>query len=274
MAAAQTSCTLYTLFRIENPITGEATCVGFESAFGARCYSTTNVWPRMLDILQSPSTTAGSCRELNRRLESAAYRHLCDRHKDQAQRVVQEWEKMIIREASPDNEVAVPDPETAIRELFARHNSGGPSASYYFRYAARDFTELPSKIPRYRRFHHNTALLGKCAICHEGITQPAHTPCGHVFCRRCIVQWLRVNQTCPFDRRPLCTFQLQSILYSRKIPQCFKPQQEPDLVEVQRDATHRENDHAQQGIAGGMTKFSIGWAAVFAGWVAAYLIFL
>lgn len=44
-----------------------------------------------------------------------------------------------------------------------------------------------------------------CIICFEECNEPSRTPCGHVFCRGCITQWLRngTQRVCPYDRRPL-----------------------------------------------------------------------
>ena len=36
-----------------------------------------------------------------------------------------------------------------------------------------------------------------CPICMEEIHDPVVTPCGHVYCKRCIQEWLRRNQVCP-----------------------------------------------------------------------------
>ena len=39
-----------------------------------------------------------------------------------------------------------------------------------------------------------------CAICLEPPTNPAMTPCTHVFCRRCIGPWLDNHSACPICR--------------------------------------------------------------------------
>lgn len=39
-----------------------------------------------------------------------------------------------------------------------------------------------------------------CSICSEILEDPLTTECEHLFCRRCIADWLRDNRTCPIDR--------------------------------------------------------------------------
>lgn len=41
-----------------------------------------------------------------------------------------------------------------------------------------------------------------CSICHEHLNDPVHVSCGnsHIFCRNCIVEWLKVGSTCPVRR--------------------------------------------------------------------------
>jgi len=39
-----------------------------------------------------------------------------------------------------------------------------------------------------------------CAICQCVLKDPMDTPCGHVFCRSCILESWRRSPTCPFDR--------------------------------------------------------------------------
>lgn len=42
-----------------------------------------------------------------------------------------------------------------------------------------------------------------CHICLQPLVTPLDTPCGHTFCRPCLLSYLTVQQSCPVDRKPL-----------------------------------------------------------------------
>ena len=42
-----------------------------------------------------------------------------------------------------------------------------------------------------------------CQICLQPFVEPLDTPCGHTFCRACLLSYLKVNPMCPLDRKPL-----------------------------------------------------------------------
>ncbi|KAK7085131.1 PDZ domain binding [Halocaridina rubra] len=42
-----------------------------------------------------------------------------------------------------------------------------------------------------------------CHICLQPLVTPIDTPCGHTFCRPCLLSFLTVQQNCPVDRKPL-----------------------------------------------------------------------
>ncbi|TRZ09954.1 hypothetical protein HGM15179_017152 [Zosterops borbonicus] len=49
-------------------------------------------------------------------------------------------------------------------------------------------------------------MCGNCAICQDTWDDVASTlPCGHQFCRRCILQWAQTNPSCPLCRRTMET---------------------------------------------------------------------
>ena len=50
-----------------------------------------------------------------------------------------------------------------------------------------------------------------CGVCHEIATDPALTPCDHMFCRSCILEALSHRPECPCDRRPLEEYRLEPI---------------------------------------------------------------
>ena len=43
-------------------------------------------------------------------------------------------------------------------------------------------------------------LSPDCAICYKNWGVDMNLPCGHLFCKRCIMQWAKVNNTCPCCR--------------------------------------------------------------------------
>lgn len=40
-----------------------------------------------------------------------------------------------------------------------------------------------------------------CAICHDVAYPPVETSCNHIFCKSCITEWLKFDNTCPLDRK-------------------------------------------------------------------------
>ncbi|PSN43992.1 Ligand of Numb protein X 2 [Blattella germanica] len=42
-----------------------------------------------------------------------------------------------------------------------------------------------------------------CHICLQPFVTPLDIPCGHTFCGPCLNNYLRVQQLCPIDRKPL-----------------------------------------------------------------------
>lgn len=55
------------------------------------------------------------------------------------------------------------------------------------------------------------ALANQCSICLDNCKQPVATPCGHIFCKNCIEQWIALkskDQTCPLCHRHVSKFKL------------------------------------------------------------------
>ena len=50
-----------------------------------------------------------------------------------------------------------------------------------------------------------------CSICHGVLEDPQMTECGHVFCSKCITQWLCSKQTCPMDRNSVTIADLKPV---------------------------------------------------------------
>eukprot|EP01134_Creolimax_fragrantissima_P001259 CFRG1259T1 len=42
-----------------------------------------------------------------------------------------------------------------------------------------------------------------CSICKDPFYDPAETPCGHTFCKECILHWIDHNECCPLDMNVL-----------------------------------------------------------------------
>ncbi len=76
----------------------------------------------------------------------------------------------------------------------------------------------PSRVPRVCRVcgqhhsHHEPHLYNyesevdedlMCQICLQPFVQPVDTPCGHTFCHACLNNYMKVNPSCPLDRKPV-----------------------------------------------------------------------
>ncbi|XP_062388148.1 RING finger protein 151-like [Sardina pilchardus] len=42
-----------------------------------------------------------------------------------------------------------------------------------------------------------------CTICQGVLRCPVRAPCHHIFCKKCILQWLKRQETCPCCRKPI-----------------------------------------------------------------------
>ena len=81
--------------------------------------------------------------------------------------------------------------------------------------------------------------LLECPICLQLLCEPLTTPCGHSFCRPCLVSTLRKNKKkCP-TCRAVCHIepetQSESIVLSNIAKNCFPEQYELRVAEVERE---------------------------------------
>ncbi|XP_055705944.1 TNF receptor-associated factor 6-A [Phlebotomus papatasi] len=65
----------------------------------------------------------------------------------------------------------------------------------------------------------------ECPICYNWLNEPVLTSCGHRFCGKCIISWLRKENVCPVDKQ---TLQMESDIFPdnftrREILQIKKP---------------------------------------------------
>ncbi|CAG8495258.1 4884_t:CDS:2 [Ambispora gerdemannii] len=67
--------------------------------------------------------------------------------------------------------------------------------------------EEHSYYPSSKKTYSNTAIIPyleiKCAICLEPPSNVSYTSCGHIFCRDCITQAVKVQKMCSLCRNPL-----------------------------------------------------------------------
>lgn len=73
-----------------------------------------------------------------------------------------------------------------------------------------------------------------CSICLDAFNAPVRTPCGHLFCRPCITEYIRTvasagnSATCPHDREPLAASDLVPDHETARLASKAKALVEPD----------------------------------------------
>ena len=83
------------------------------------------------------------------------------------------------------------------RSSQGRAGGGGPSAA-----AAPPPTKPTRK---------ESCIDDECPICFENFEDASKTPCNHIFCKECIMDWLSHTASCPMCRTTMATAQLVSV---------------------------------------------------------------
>lgn len=78
----------------------------------------------------------------------------------------------------------------------------------------------------------------ECAICCTRFTQPTTTPCGHTFCRNCLVRSLDHHNTCPFCRESLDFCPPPTEVLVNVIQQLYGEDDEESADELELDLEH------------------------------------
>lgn len=75
---------------------------------------------------------------------------------------------------------------------------------------SRLYNRIPADLPNYdlMQIFFNCVLLPcdpvECPICMTTDDECVTTPCGHSYCRKCIVQWMHRKVRCPLCRKIIC----------------------------------------------------------------------
>ncbi|KAI7466229.1 hypothetical protein KC351_g14609 [Hortaea werneckii] len=59
---------------------------------------------------------------------------------------------------------------------------------------------LPATPEDLSKLAEGNADSDSCPICYQDFTDPAKTPCGHIYCRECLEAWLKQTTNCPTCR--------------------------------------------------------------------------
>lgn len=85
-----------------------------------------------------------------------------------------------------------------------------------------------------------------CVICHNIFSEPVITPCGHGFCKQCILRWFEVERSCPTCRKgvyKLCKppIFVSKILGRQRLECCYKDKGCQEVLTIDALSIHQEN---------------------------------
>jgi hypothetical protein len=73
-------------------------------------------------------------------------------------------------------------------------------------------TQIKTDIRQVNVRFHNILTDDTCAICTDSFTNPALTPCHHVYCLQCIATWIHTTPSCPHCRACVRPDQITTLL--------------------------------------------------------------
>eukprot|EP01118_Nematostelium_gracile_P020151 TRINITY_DN9679_c0_g1_i1.p1 TRINITY_DN9679_c0_g1~~TRINITY_DN9679_c0_g1_i1.p1 ORF type:complete len:189 (+),score=33.00 TRINITY_DN9679_c0_g1_i1:113-679(+) len=145
-----------------------------------------------------------------------------------------------------DDETTIAKPATKLRV----RSSSGPSE----RFLLHDTKQNQSNDTCLKELEENVPLDAgdfECSLCFRLFCKPITTPCGHTYCKNCILSSLKYSPMCPLCRTELgsggkfktnCNIVLINILEKHFKEQYSQRQEEDEKEEKENVANEIEND--------------------------------
>ena len=86
------------------------------------------------------------------------------------------------------------------------------------------FSPIPTMGFALERFAEAVDPDFQCRLCGQVLEEPLCTPCGHVFCARCLLPWAAWRRRCPLQCQPLAPGDLYRVLPLRSLVQKLRTQ--------------------------------------------------